>query len=366
MELFEPSRLTAAMRRCGMTQRDLAMRCLVSSQHISALEKGDKTPADAMIKRISEVLGFPIEFFYGDRVDLVDPSSVSFRSRRSMASSTRDMGLGMSDIAVGVVTPDLHRRFTLPKVDVPDLSAHSPQAAADILRARWNLGFEPVQNVVHLLESRGVMVYWLNVDSQHMDAISLWKGDQPFVFLNTQKKAGDRGRFDAAHELGHLVLHRGDEKELSEKQIEDQADSFASAFLLPAERFQLECPPRPDFAALYKLKARWKVSAAAMVMRGAELGLFSEWQKRQAFQFLNASGARTNEKTPIPREQSKLHVMVFDALMKKGISPASYAALLHVREQLIKELMPTAERAGAPPVPPVKKEIQQGKMRLVP
>jgi Zn-dependent peptidase ImmA (M78 family) len=337
---------------------------MVTPQYISMIEKGEKTPTDAMVQRIAHLLDFPPEFFYGVRIELVGPEAVSFRARRSMTSSIRDIGLGTADIAVGVVTPDLEHRFTLPTPDLPDLSAHTPQEAAAILRTRWGLGFEPIQNMVHLLESRGVLVYWLHADSRHLDAISLWRDRRPFVFLNTYKSAGDRGRFDAAHELGHLVLHQLT-SDLTEKQTEDQADSFASAFLLPAEAFQMECPERPDFAALYRLKAKWKVSVAAMIMRGAELGIFTDWQKRQAFQTLNATGARVHERTPIQREQSKLHRMIFDALAKKGISPTGYAATLGLNEQLLTEVMPVPQQQSAPAIA-TRKEIRRGSLRLLP
>ncbi|MEU8739183.1 ImmA/IrrE family metallo-endopeptidase [Streptomyces halstedii] len=39
-----------------------------------------------------------------------------------------------------------------------------------------------------------------------VDAFAVWREGVPFVFLNTQKSA-ERGRFDAAHEFGHLVMH---------------------------------------------------------------------------------------------------------------------------------------------------------------
>ncbi|MEK2654790.1 ImmA/IrrE family metallo-endopeptidase [Pseudomonas aeruginosa] len=45
-------------------------------------------------------------------------------------------------------------------------------------------------------------------ETSQVNAFSCWRrGVTPFVFLNTQKSA-EASRFDAAHELGHLVLHR--------------------------------------------------------------------------------------------------------------------------------------------------------------
>lgn len=343
MAEFEKSRLTVALKMRGMTQRDLAVLLPTSSQYISMLERNIKVPTDAMLMQIAEALEFPIEFFLGEPVESIPDVSVTFRARRKMKAADRDKGLGASDVATSIITPDLLSRFRLPKIDVPDLSLFSPDEAAVIIRLRWGLGSEPIQNVVHLLESRGILVYWVDVDSESLDAFSLWHNGRPYAFLNSLKEAGDRGRFDAAHELGHLVLHQHINRldDSSSRDIETEANQFASAFLLPEDRFRYECPSEPDFDRLYRLKAHWKVSIAAMIMRGAELGVFSEWQKRIAFQRLNATGMRTRERVPVQREQSKLHPIIKEALAAKGISPAKYAALLHLNPADFFKIMPS-------------------------
>ena len=368
MAKFEPTRLSAALHRRGMTQREIADHCGVTSQYISMFERGEKEPPAEMINKIASVLRFPEQFFFGSPVELIPVSAVSFRAKRSMTSSTRDQGIGTSAIAVGVVNVDLETRFRLPKADVPDLSEHTPEEAAAILRARWQLGYDPIQNMVHLLEARGVRVYWIHNNSPSLDAFMFWRDTKPFVMLNSLKTAGDRARFDAAHELGHLILHRHT-KSLDAKKVEDEANKFASAFLLPRETFERECPDHPELSLLYQLKRKWKVSVSAMVMRGAQLGIFTEWQTRQAFQLLNTSGERLREKVPVAREQSKLHPMVFDALEKNAITPATYAQMLALEVDELKEIMPVANEylkteAVTPPLPAV--ERRKGHMRVIP
>jgi hypothetical protein len=50
--------------------------------------------------------------------------------------------------------------------------------------------------------------------------------------LTPHDAARPRGRFDAAHELGHLVMH-GHERPLPGPEAEREANQFASAFLMP-------------------------------------------------------------------------------------------------------------------------------------
>jgi len=97
-------------------------------------------------------------------------------------------------------------RFDLPAPDLPDLRDEEPEVAASVLRQHWGLGERPIK-IWFIFSNRSVRVYSLAENSVEVDAFALWHSKTPFVFLNTLKSA-EHGRFDAAHELGHLVLHR--------------------------------------------------------------------------------------------------------------------------------------------------------------
>ncbi|WP_261371520.1 ImmA/IrrE family metallo-endopeptidase [Yersinia frederiksenii] len=61
--------------------------------------------------------------------------------------------------------------------------------------------------MVHLIEPKGVKVFSLAENCVEVDAFSFWTNGKLFVLLNTMKTP-ERSRFDAAHELRHLVLHQ--------------------------------------------------------------------------------------------------------------------------------------------------------------
>jgi Zn-dependent peptidase ImmA (M78 family) len=89
-----------------------------------------------------------------------------------------------------------------------DPAVQDPEATAELVRVEWGLGHAPAPNMVHLLELQGVRVCSQAEECREVDAFSYWYDGTPCVCLNTTK-AAERGRFDAAHELGHLILHRG-------------------------------------------------------------------------------------------------------------------------------------------------------------
>ena len=184
-------------------------------------------------------------------------------------------GSGVWRPCIFTETDLIEKRLTLPAPAVPDLREEDPDAAAMALRQQWGLGERPVRNMVHLLEAKGVRVFTLFEDTTEVDAFSLWRATTPFVFLNTMKSA-ERSRFDAAHELGHLVLHRHAGAPQG-REAEHEANRFASAFLMPRGSVFAVAPVFPSLDRLAALKRQWIVSVGAIAYRLHALGLLTDW-----------------------------------------------------------------------------------------
>ncbi|MET7453586.1 ImmA/IrrE family metallo-endopeptidase [Streptomyces sp. NPDC005574] len=193
--------------------------------------------------------------------------------------------------------PDLN----LPRVPVDEgqtlYSADIEQAAAQV-RDWWNVPRGPVQDVVRLLEMNGIIVVRFRVSIEKVDAFCVDFPDRPVVALGADKGLRDRSRFDSAHELGHLVLH-GVNGRIGDKVTESQAHEFAAAFLMPAEDIKPELPERLDWPAFLRLKTKWHVSLAALLVRAKTLGVMSEHTYAQAWKTLSVRGWRKAEPGPL-------------------------------------------------------------------
>jgi Zn-dependent peptidase ImmA (M78 family) len=315
-----------------------------SAQSLTFYEEEKREPLLPLVHKLSFVLGFPVAFFYEPDINLVGGEAATFRATRTLKSIKRSQALATGAIATEILSPAIRKRFNLPKLDLPDLSHETPETAAASLRERWRLGLAPIHNMVHLLESKGIEVFWIYEDDRSLDAFTLWRGDLPYVLMNSHKEAGDRGRFDAAHELGHLVLHREKEK-TGTRDVETEAHRFAAAFLMPAEQFKQESPRFPVLSRYYGLKQRWGCSIQSMVRRGYDLEMFSQWHYEQAAKEMSTLGWRSYVAEPVPvrREVSVLHKMVFDMLLKKDITPKEWASELKIPLKEILELMPVSK-----------------------
>ena len=138
-----------------------------------------------------------------------------------------------------------------------------------------------------------------------------------------------RSRFDAAHELGHLVLHKDLDniylRSLAgHRLVEEQANRFASAFLLPAKTFGYDVD-YPSLAQLRALKPKWLASIAAMLKRVDDLGFLSETEARHLWMSFGRRGWKRREPLDdeLTPEEPRLKFQAFDVLLSQGVQDAS-------------------------------------------
>lgn len=333
MSAFNPARLVLARERRGLFGKELAARCAVTAQTVSNWESGVTVPLPDVLRRVASELGFPEEFFTRPDLDRLPEGAASFRARTRLPARQKRAALAAGDLARELATW-IESRFELPPVRLPDLHGQPPELAAQVLRAEWLLGDRPIPNMIHLLESRGVLVFSLAQDCHELDAFSFWSGERPIVLLNTMKTP-ERSRFDAAHELFHLVAH----KEETGKQEEEDSDTFAGAFLMPENDLRRYIPQVFGLNQLIKEKQRWGVALAALVYRLHRVYLIKDWQYRSLYMELSKRGYRTSEPNSIARDQSALLSKVFEALRAQGITLRRVAAELCLSVEQLQEFL---------------------------
>lgn len=328
MAMFNHRRLILGRKRRKLTARALATAIGVSPITISRLENGVNEPEEDTLEAIAKSLNFPLEFFYAGDFDDLPVEAASFRSLTSMTAKERDAALSAGTIAF-LFADWIEERFNLPEADVPDLRADAtPEAAAQAVREYWCLGQQPIPNMVKLLEAKGVRVFSLFEDTKSVDAFSCWRSSQPYVFLNTFKST-ERSRFDAAHELGHLVMHRHGEQQDS-RQAENEADQFASHFLMPHDDVAGRIRYVTGLEELIRAKKRWGVSVGALTYRLNKMGIVSEWQNRTFNIEISRRGYRTCEPESLEPECSVVWPQVLGSLWSERITRDHIAAALHV------------------------------------
>lgn len=358
--MFTSERLVLARKRRRMTLAHLAQVSGVSPQSITAFENHRKVPSEQTLSSLAAALNFPVPFFQAPAAPDIQRGAVSFRAPSKMSAAERDSALSAGAIAA-TLNIWLEEKFRLPEPNVPAYAypETTPEQAAEQVRGHWGLGEQTAPNMVHLLEANGVRVFSIPSDCLDIDAFSTTKHGTPYVFLNTRKSA-ERGRFDAAHELGHLVLH-SDHRIPHGRDPEAEANAFASAFLMPRAGILAQQLHNASVDRIISAKRRWGVSAMALAYRLYRMSLLSEWRYNQASKQLAQMGFRMGEPgSKVAHESSQLFTKAFDVFRHgtKKMSVADIAAEMNVYPEELNSyvfgLVPTQVQGGGETSTPVR------------
>ena len=332
---FNPNRLRIARKRRLLNQKQFAEKTGVTPHTISRCEKGVTVPTDENVEAFARVLAYPKEFFFGSDLDEPDENLVSFRSQRSMTAATRKAALSAS--AIGFLLTDwVEELFELPALQIPDLRLYEPEYAARTLRQEWGLGERPISNMIRLLESKGIRLLSLAENTRKVNAFSVWRNEKAYMFLNTMKSA-ESSRFDAAHELGHLVMHQ--DGRATGREAEDQADTFAAGFLMPRADVLAVLPRVNHLNHIIQSKKRWGVSVAALNYQLHKLGITSDWKYRDFCIRISQSGYRVNEPYEMERERSLVWPKVMQILWSEQTTQRDIASALCLPESEVSTLL---------------------------
>jgi Zn-dependent peptidase ImmA (M78 family) len=315
--MFNVARLELARKRRRYTAKTLSELANVAPVTLSRVVNGLQTPDDQTVEKLISALKFPREFFFKDDPVGIDPTAASFRSFTAMTARERDAALSAGSLAYEAADW-LKSQFNLPVADLLDLSfERNASAAARMLRQYWAIGEKPIANMVKLLEAKGVRVFSLAENTKNVDAFSCWRDGEPYIFLNTFKTA-ERSRFDAAHELAHLVLHKHGGPQQG-RSAELEAHEFASSFLMPQDDVLAHIPFVSSLDHIVRAKKRWGVSVAALAHRLHRIKLLTDWQYRTFCIQINRKYG-SDEPDGLPAERSSVWQMVLSELWKSGVT----------------------------------------------
>jgi Zn-dependent peptidase ImmA (M78 family)/transcriptional regulator with XRE-family HTH domain len=339
LQAFTPERLTLAREASGLEVKELAERVGTTPSAISQLEHGNTRPRTETLLRLSLALSVPPQFFAAGKPPVLPETACHFRRRRGAPKREQRAVLARGTMVREVVR-HLEEFVEFPSDAItpltrPATTIEEAERLAAHVREAWRLGMGPISDVIGLLELHGVIPVEVRGHSHRLDAFSVWAEGRPMVFLSTDKGIATRRRFDAAHELLHLIAHR--DHEVGDPALESVADRFASAFLLPEAPFRAECPARLSWPVLREMKRRWGVSLLALVRRAFDLGIYSEATYRRAsVQWAQHGWREMGEPDEPTMERPTLVQHVVAQLAEAGHPPSAVAAALHYDERLLR------------------------------
>ncbi|MEX0582630.1 MAG: XRE family transcriptional regulator [Sneathiella sp.] len=334
---FVGARLTEARRARCISGTDLADLIGVSVQSISKYENEHQSPKIDLLYRLAEQLNFPHDYFLRP-LPAIDERPVFWRSKFSAPPVLRDRAAvrleWMKEVIDYIATYFDLPALNIPKIDFPDdgiVDSEFVERTAAEIRSHWKIRSGPMPDTIEYLENNGILVSRIHVRAEKLDAFSQWSDrfNMPFVVLSRDKASAVRQRFDALHELVHIIIHANiSQRRLNDrafyKIIEKQADQIASAMLLPDYEFTSELYA-PSLDAFLTLKERWGTSVAAMIMRCRSLEILDDESAKRLWINYNRRRWRNGEPLDgkMEKEQPQLIRRSFEMLIEEGVQSPS-------------------------------------------
>ena len=316
-----------------MTLQEMADAMGLSKQALSKFETGKDTPNSTRLIQMSKLLGVKPEYFF--RPYSVELGNVEFRKQSTLPAKDRDAIIEQTRDSLEryIMLESFFEGEEMPRdfADKARYEVHSledAEKAAEQLRRRWHIGFDAIENLTELLEEHGLKVIALDTPEK-FDGLCAEVGPHTVVILN-KNRPGDRQRFTAAHELGHLVMR------ISPDLDEEKAcHRFAGAFLFPAECVKREFGKRRAKLHIYELrslKEKYRISMQVVMRRAFEQGVLTEAGYRSMNFLFGKNGYRKQEpgnQLP-PEHPERFTRLAYRALAEGMVSPSKAAELLHV------------------------------------
>jgi Zn-dependent peptidase ImmA (M78 family)/transcriptional regulator with XRE-family HTH domain len=315
---FRGEQLRLARLALGYSLDEVGERVGTTRQFIHQLEVDAKLPSRDLEIALAGALGVTPRFFSAQPRSTVRPEQCHFRKQATTPATVTSQVLARGSI-LDALAEELDSRLQLPSVNFPEITAGNfdqVEAAAETAREHWGLGVSgPITNMMRVVENAGAIVTYFSGVSDRVDALSMDRR-RPIIVRSEAKQSLCRLRFDLAHECGHLLMHKG--VQTGDRLTEDQANRFASAFLLPRAPFQ-HMFPRSRFLnweLIFHIKLQWKVSARAVLRRALDLQIITADQYKTGNIHLVKTGQTKVERydVELPMERAELMDAALDAL----------------------------------------------------
>lgn len=305
-QIANPAMITLAREARGLSQSRLAELSGISQAHISKIEASIVDASPEIVATIAKALRKPPAFFYQtDPIFGAGTSEFFHRKKQAVpAGALRQFHAQINIITMHLTR--LLRAVDLPECKIPALEVGDYKGgaaeAARVVRATLHVAAGPIPSVVKIIEDAGGLVVPVAFGSYEIDAISRWRpGLPPLFFMNTTAPV-DRFRMSLAHELAHMVLHR-----IPEQDMENQANVFASEFLIPASEVKQRLYGL-NLNRLAALKPYWRVSMSALLMKATDLRCITPGTARYLWSQMAMRGYKKREpaELDLPPEQPTL------------------------------------------------------------
>jgi len=333
-------RLKRARAAAGMSMRALADKAGISANMIKKYEHNLSMPSSGKIIILAKALGIKSEYFF--RPTNVTLEAVQYRNRHKFSNHSlkKIEASVLEQVERWMELVNIYPSFPIKPFSPPISTPRSLNSLDEVdgyanqVRKSWDLGLNPIRELIDALEANGLLVIVTDIASnERFDGLNAIVGNQKIIVISSNWP-GDRQRFTLAHELAHIVLNGKLSKGIN---VEYACDRFAASFLLPSEAIKSylgESRNHLEDKELQLLKQEFGISMQACLRRAKDLGIITESEFKKAHKKFKDNDWLANE-PGVEYEKQKtilLEQLVFRALGEELINESKAAEILGISQ----------------------------------
>ena len=246
MDKLLGTRLKRAREEVSLSQGSFAKALGLSSEYISLLESGKRTPSFETLLKIAAFLHKNVAHFFEEK----RPAFESLFARTDMDERVRK---DLQKFRTACEKYLLLEEQTGRRLDLaPQYSRISPERLAEEERRRLGLGNEPIRDVLAFCEINGCRVIRQTLPEEaRIAGVFVFDAEKKaaFALVNANEPVGLQ-TFIAAHLYGHYLVDRADSPIVDNPDVvvdeyvslypprEQFAQTFASRFLIPPAKLR--------------------------------------------------------------------------------------------------------------------------------
>lgn len=282
-------RLKSARRLRGLSMADLENLTgrQIKTSTFSRYERGEILPSADNLIILSTALQVKPAYFSRPlkiAVDSIEYRKKSTLGKKQLAAIEEAVKSRVERYLEVEEILGISKAFANPVENMVISNPDDVEEAAERVLSAWDLGFNPLPNVLNQLEERSVKVVEVHEDLAFEGLAMTVNKTIPAVVVNTAFKT-EKIRFNALHELAHLVLRF---EGFTKKQTEKACHRFAGAMLFPRQCVWTEFgrTTRTHFHIneLQTINRIYGISCQAALYRAVDLGLLPSYQISHYYQ----------------------------------------------------------------------------------
>ncbi len=319
----------------GLNMKELAKMCGLTPMAVSNYESGKRKPDMEIINKLAVALDVHVVDFLASRNSSLVFDHREFRKHSVLTKTQQDYVresveeyfnrfFSAVDCLGGESLPEPPKCNSINMVS--DIEEN-----AQLLRRAFDLQKEgPVEDLVGILENKGILIFELEIDNKHFSGMNGFVGRYPYIVINKIMRP-ERKRTAIVHELAHLMFIWDEDKESENEKL---ATAIAGAFLITENDLKRELGIRRTAITkdMNMVCDEYGISMYLLVKRAEQVGILSKSLGKEFFIWANKVNFKQSELLHAKnyKKPQLFKQLVFRAVNEEGVNIQRGAELLHI------------------------------------